>query len=324
MRILVIQTAFIGDVILATPVIEKLHRFYPDAAIDILVRKGNENLLENHPFLHELLIWDKKKLKYANLFRLSRLIRKRNYEVVINLQRFAASGFLTWRSGAGQRIGFDKNPFAFSYTYKVKHDIGSGLHETLRNLQLIERLTDNSPEKPRLYPSSVQEEKVQHLKTTSYICMAPTSVWFTKQLPPEKWTALIREIPANYKVYLLGAPGDTEACEFIRKEAGRVEVENLCGKLSLLESAALMRDAAMNYVNDSAPMHIASAMNAPVTAFFCSTVPAFGFGPLSDRSAVVETKEPLSCRPCGLHGYKACPEHHFRCAYGIELPEVPV
>ena len=95
-------------------------------------------------------------------------------------------------------------------------------------------------------------------------------------------------------------------------------MQNLSGKLSLLESAALMKDAMMNYVNDSAPMHIASAMNAPVCAVYCSTVPDFGFGPLSEQSFVVEVKEKLSCRPCGLHGHKACPQGHFRCAMDIE------
>ena len=99
-------------------------------------------------------------------------------------------------------------------------------------------------------------------------------------------------------------------------------VFNLAGKLSLLETAALMQNAEMNFVNDSAPLHIASAMNAKVTAIFCSTIPAFGFTPLSDKSTLVETKAMLDCRPCGLHGYKSCPEGHFKCAYSIEIKDV--
>lgn len=75
----------------------------------------------------------------------------------------------------------------------------------------------------------------------------------------------------------------------------------------------------MNYVNDSAPMHLCSAVNAPVTAIYCSTIPEFGFGPLSDNSHILQTKEKLSCRPCGLHGFKSCPEKHFKCAWGIEV-----
>ena len=94
---------------------------------------------------------------------------------------------------------------------------------------------------------------------------------------------------------------------------------NLSGLLSFLESAALMETAKMNYVNDSAPLHIASAMNAPVTTYFCSTVPSFGFGPLSDNKTIVEVKEKLDCRPCGLHGKKECPEKHFNCGFKIEV-----
>jgi len=73
----------------------------------------------------------------------------------------------------------------------------------------------------------------------------------------------------------------------------------------------------MNYLNDSAPMHFASAVNAPVTAVYCSTIPGFGFGPLSDKKFILETKQLLDCRPCGLHGYKACPRGHFHCAWHI-------
>src|ERR1051325_1646066 len=134
-RILIIQTAFIGDVILATPVVEALSLLYPGIHIDFLVRKGNESLLDNNPHIHKVLIWDKKKNKYGNLLQLIKHIREQHYDVVFNLQRFAASGFLTFFSGAKKRIGFDKNPFSFSYTHKVKHEIENGKHEVQRNLE---------------------------------------------------------------------------------------------------------------------------------------------------------------------------------------------
>ena len=78
----------------------------------------------------------------------------------------------------------------------------------------------------------------------------------------------------------------------------------------------------MNYVNDSAPMHLASAVNAPVCVIYCSTVPHFGFGPLSDISNIVEVKENLDCRPCGLHGHRACPKGHFKCAQQIDVQQL--
>lgn len=321
-KILIIQTAFLGDVVLATPVAEKLQRFYPLAQIDMLVRKGNEGLLKDHPHISHVWIWNKKDGKLKNLMGLISKIRKEKYDAVINLHRFASSGFVTICSGARQKIGFDKNPLSFLYTKKVKHEIGTGRHEVQRNLDLIEYLTDRTFEKPRLYPSAQDEESIKQYKNGRYICIAPTSVWFTKQYPADKWVELIKKLDSTITIYLLGAPGDAAACEEIKSASARSNIINLAGKLSLLLSAALMRDAEMNYVNDSAPLHIASAVNAPVTAVFCSTVPSFGFGPLSDSSKIVERIEPLYCRPCGLHGHKACPQGHFKCAYDIKVEQL--
>lgn len=314
---LIIQTAFIGDVILATALIEKIHQHYPEAKIDFLLRKGNEGLLIGHPYLRNVLIWNKKESKIPNLLKIIKRIRGNRYDCLINVHRFASSGFITTLSKAKLKIGFDKNPLSFLLDRKIKHEIGS-LHEVQRNQKLIEDFTDGNYARPKLFPSSIDFERVKSFHGGKYICIAPTSVWFTKQLPPEKWIDFLASIKNNFnKIYLLGAPADQHVCESIRLATADDSVINLCGKLSFLESAALMKDAVMNFVNDSAPMHIASAMNAPVTAVYCSTIPSFGFGPLSDSSFVVETSEKLSCRPCGLHGYKDCPQGHFKCAYTI-------
>jgi heptosyltransferase-2 len=319
LKVLIIQTAFIGDVILATPVIEKVHQYFPEAQIDFMLRKGNEGLFAWHPYLHKVLVWDRKKYKYPNLTHLASQIRKEKYDKVINLHRFGSSGFLTFTSGAKEKIGFDKNPFSFCYTTKVHHVIGNGKHEVERNIELVASFTDDKKTRPVLYPQPIDVETVKQYKTEPYICIAPTSVWFTKQYPKHKWVEFLNSINGKYKTYLLGAPGDSALCNDIIQSTENKKVENLCGKLSFLQSAALMKDAVMNYVNDSAPMHLASAVNAPVTAVYCSTVPAFGFGPLSDKSFIVEITEKLECRPCGLHGYKACPQKHFNCAEKIEV-----
>lgn len=311
-KFLVIQTAFIGDVVLATALLEKLHQYYPEAEIDFLVRKGNEGLLAGHPWINEVLVWNKKEGKLKNLWKMGGRIRKRKYDKVINVQRFAATGLLTMFSGAKETIGFDKNPMSRFFSKRVEHVVG-GIHEVDRNQKLIEDFTDGAAAKPRLYPTQGDEEKVREYKKGKYITVSPASVWFTKQYPKEKWAAFLKRVPEEYGVYVLGGPAD----KGILGEAGR-DVVDLSGRLSFLQSAALMKGAVMNYVNDSAPMHFASSVNAPVTAVYCSTVPEFGFGPLSDVRHVVEVKEKLDCRPCGLHGYKACPRGHFNCAYKIK------
>jgi heptosyltransferase-2 len=323
-KFLIIQTAFIGDVVLATPLIEKLHVFFPDAEIDFLLRKGNEQLLRGHPIIHEVLIWDKKKNKQANLFRMLARIRRNKYDKVINLQRFFATGLLIVFSGAKETIGFDKNPLSFLFSKKIRHLIGDAqaVHETVRNLELIRDFTDNSIFKPKLYPAPSDFAFVDALTGSKFITLSPASVWFTKQLPASQWISFIKSVPSGYGIYLLGGPDDTALCESIREACQRSKLKVLAGTLSFLQSAALMSRAGMNYVNDSAPLHFASAMNAPVTAIYCSTIPGFGFGPLSDTSCIVEIDKPLYCRPCGLHGYKACPEVHFKCALEIRQEQL--
>ena len=323
-KFLIIQTAFIGDVVLATVLIEKLHSYFPDAQIDFLLRKGNEKLLIGHPFLHEILIWDKKQHKQKNLFRMLKRIRKNRYDKVVNVQRFFATGILTAFSGAKETIGFDKNPLSFLFTKKIKHQVGGeqSVHETIRNLALIEEFTDEAEYKPKLYPSAADFNAVEVWTHATFITLSPASVWFTKQFPASQWISFIRNIPAGFMIYLLGGPGDVALCESIRESCHRHDLKVLAGSLSYLQSAALMSRASMNYVNDSAPMHFASAMNAPVTAIYCSTVPEFGFGPLSDIRHIVEIDQPLYCRPCGLHGYAACPEGHFKCALEIKQEQL--
>jgi heptosyltransferase-2 len=321
-KILIIQTASIGDVILSTALAEKLHDYYPEAEIDFLVKNGMDSLFSGHPFIKNILVWNKKKEKYLNLYRILVKVRHNHYDAVINVQRFVSTGIIAGLSGAKLRAGFDKNPFSFLFNIRIKHLIGQeslGLHETDRNQNLIESLTDTKASRPALYPEIKDFETISKFKTSPYVCIAPASLWNTKQFPAEKWIELIQKLPSEIVVYLLGSPTDSMLCKFIQKESGNDNVIDLSGSLTLLQSAALIKDAKMNYVNDSAPMHIASAMNAPVTAVFCSTVPEFGFGPLSDRSTIIQTELDLSCRPCGIHGFITCPEKHFKCAQTIHI-----
>ena len=312
--------------VLATGIVEKLHSSFPDAEIDFLLRKGNEGLFERHPFLKRILIWNKKDGKYKNLLRLLKQIRTTGYDKVINLQRFGASGFLTAFSGAKEKRGFEKNPFSFFFTKSFPHDITSNKgekyrHEMERNHSMIADFTDAKPMKPHLYPSEKDFEKVKDYISSSYITVAPASVWFTKQFPKEKWTEFLDNV-VNEKVYMLGGKADVNLCSEIASKSQNKNIEILAGKLSYLETVALMKTAKMNYTNDSAPMHFASSVNAPVAAIFCSTIPEFGFGPLSDESYIIEDRENLICRPCGLHGRRNCPLGHFKCGYDIQIKEL--
>ncbi len=318
MKILIIQTAFLGDVILATPLISELHRIFPESATDFLVKKGNESLLANNPKLNRVITFDKSNGKWKSMYKLIKQFRNERYDLVINLHRFASSGIIAGFSKGQKKYGFKKNPFSFLYTKSFAHEIGDGTHEVERNLKIISEFGAVARLRPELFPSKEDESAVEVYKAEEYYCLAPSSVWFTKQLPKEKWLELIQKIGSTKTMYLLGGKEDFQLCEDIRIESQSNTVMNLCGQLNLLQSAALMKDAKRNFVNDSGPLHLASAMNAPVTVYFCSTVPNFGFGPLSDDSKIAEVDN-LSCRPCGLHGYTKCPKGHFKCGHEIQV-----
>jgi len=312
-RILIIQTASVGDVILATPIIEKLHHLYPEVKIDFLLKKGNEELLINHPFLNEIIVFDKKNGKIYHLLKIILKVRKNRYDIVINVQRFFSSGLITVFSGAKLCVGFKKNPLSIFFSKRLPHSIGkdNNTHEIDRNLSLLYFIDDKKRFYPCLYPPSVDFHKLGI--SEKYITISPASLWFTKQWPQNKWIELIRELKDGFQVVMLGSKNDTILCENIVTQCEGYNVLNLAGKLTFLESAAIMKNAVINFTNDSAPAHLASSVNASVCVVYCSTVPSFGFTPMSNHSIVVEVSEDLPCRPCGLHGHHSCPEKHFRC-----------
>jgi len=252
-------------------------------------------------------------------------LRKIKFDMVFNLHRHFNSGLVTAFMRSSLKAGFRQNPLSFFYTRKINHQIPDprGWHEVQRNLELIPDYKISNERKnyrPELPLQQKNFDKVAPYKTESYFVVAPASVWFTKAWSEKKYRELTGELVKMGKVIFIGAPSDKDLCDRIRKDYPNTE--NLCGALNLLDSAALMKDAKRVFVNDSAPLHLASCVNAKTTAIFCSTVPAFGYTPLAEDSVVVDVGDSLQCRPCGLHGYKACPLGHFKCSEDIEIKKV--
>lgn len=331
-KILIIQTAFLGDVVLATSLIEEVHKNFPKAKIHVLVRQGADSLLQFNPHIEKIWVWHKKNNKFKNLFLLLKEIRNEKYSVLLNLQRFFSSGLLTTFSQAKLTIGFKSNPWSFCFSRVVKHEIpmirdGKNLHEVQRNFLLLQELQSTLGKnislplarsiKPKLYFGHDALSETT-LDKRAYVVIAPASVWFTKQWPREQWIKFIQKLPADLSVFLVGGSEDYKLCQDILIQSARPMIVNTCGKLSLLQTALLMKNARRVLCNDSAPSHLASAVNAPQTVMFCSTTTDFGFGPLSDDSKVMSVDN-LNCRPCGLHGRISCPQSHFRCALEIDI-----
>lgn len=336
MKILIIQTAFIGDTILASHFARAVKDQFPDSSIHFFLRKGNESVIQGLSSVDKVWIWEKQGGKTRNLFKLIKEMRHHDYQFVFNLHRHFNSGLVTLCMKAGKKIGFKQNPLSIFYSSRIKHQIphyvdkvaGTFWHEVQRNLELLKVVvpTLQSSNNSKLYKPELPmlpkhfEKVAEYSKVENYFVVAPASVWFTKAWSEHKYRELTERLATMGVVYFIGGPTDTELCERIRKDIPHTV--NLCGKLGLLDSAALMKNAKRVFVNDSAPLHLASAMNAKTTAVFCSTIKEFGYFTLADDSLIVETPEKLYCRPCGLHGHRACPEGHFKCSELIQISTV--
>ncbi|MDG2425491.1 MAG: glycosyltransferase family 9 protein [Flavobacteriales bacterium] len=331
-----VQPAFLGDAVLATSLLESIKRRWPSALLSVLVREEAAPLFDGHPFLERVWSWDRKSGgvlgKYGRLLKLVRAVRKSRYDVVINVHRHGSSALLTLCSGA-TTVGFTASPAGRLWSHRIQHVWGDGTHEIERNAALLAPLDcTTAPCRPKLYPPSMAPS------TAGSIVLAPASVWRTKMWPLEKWAALAVELADLWperELIWVGGPSDRALLEHIANELcaksgalrslDSLNMRVVAGEYSLLETAGVMAVAALVISGDSAPLHLASGVNARALGVFCSTTEAFGFGPTSDFSAVVEVKpEELVCKPCGMHGRKACPLRHFKCGEQLEVDRVLV
>ncbi|MAO87676.1 MAG: heptosyltransferase [Crocinitomicaceae bacterium] len=321
--ILFIQTAFLGDVVLATSALEAWHKAHPEDRLDVLVRRPMDGLFEAHPFVRRVLAWDKRpRQKGRDWRRLVRNTRKARYDVVVNLHRHASSGVLTALSMAPVRLGYANNPLAWRFTHRIPHKWGDGTHEVERHLGLLAAFDSEAFKQgggnPKLPPTKAHRAEAEALGARGALLVMPDSQWATKAWPEGQFAKLLDRLQGP--VLLMGAPSEHDLCA--RLAEGRDNVVNCAGALSLLGLAAAVGMARGVVANDSAPLHVASAMDTPTVALFASTVPRFGFGPRASRHRVVEPTPELACRPCGMHGRKRCPEGHFRCGWELSVEEV--
>ncbi|MDA9755900.1 glycosyltransferase family 9 protein [Flavobacteriales bacterium] len=320
-KVLFIQTAFLGDVILATSAMETWHEAHPQDRIHLLVRKPMDTLFEGHPWLDNLLAWDKRpRVKGKDWRRLVRMVRKERYDVVVNLHRHASSGILTALSMANVRIGYANNPLAWRFTHRMPHRWGDGMHEVERHRSLLAPFVPEGQvtSEPRLYPGEAHVTEAEKAGARGVMLVMPGSQWATKAWPEGQFGKLLDDV--DEPVLLMGAPGERLLCD--RLAEGRPHVSNAAGDLSLLGLVAAVQMAKVVVANDSAPLHVATATNTPTVALFTSTVPRFGFGPRSAKHVVVEAMTELPCRPCGKHGRRRCPEGHFKCGWELSVQSV--
>jgi len=329
MRALIVQTAYLGDVVLAQPLWANLKAMRPDATIDALVQPQWAPLLAGDTHLRQVISFDKRGAHrgLGGLRRMAARLRAEKYDLALCPHPSLRSALLLQLAKIPRRIGFDDSAGAVLFTDKIVRDRNA--HEVDRVLSLLSALDDPPPAPshlPRLDVSPEADERVEALlweaglHNRKFICAHPGSVWATKRWPAERFgealSALARD---GYQPVVLGGKDDIELANIVQDTCGELPL-NLAGRLSLPELTALLAHAAMLLTNDSGPMHIAGAVNTPVVAIFGSTIPALGYGPIGSSAVVVEKVMP--CRPCGPHGYRRCPLDHLHCLKHIDAAMV--
>ena len=320
-KILIFQTAFLGDLILTSPLIKSVKKSFPEADVSLVVRKGFKSVFAKSPYLSEIIEFDKK-----GILRFASFLKSKNFDLVISPHRSHRTSLILFLSGIKRRIGFDKSGFAFLYTDIVKHRMEKGIHEIDRNLSLLTPLknyplkVDNEPELPISSEEAEKTVKKFNLEKP-FIVLAPGSVWKTKAWLPENFAKVGDYFyKQGFQIVIVGSAKDIPYCQ-TTEESMKNKAKNLCSKTTLREFLSIIKSASLVISNDSSPVHAAVSFNTPVVEIYGSTVPDFGFFPYRNGT-YVEPPVELPCRPCGIHGKKECPEKHFKCMKSITPEKV--
>jgi heptosyltransferase-2 len=311
---LVLQTSFLGDVVLTTPLLTWLARSGP---VDIVTTAAAAPLLAGHGAVRTVIAYDKRGAD-RGLLGLRRIAARvaagDQHAVAYCAQGSLRTAMLAMLAGFKSRVGFDTSTGRWLYTKRVPYRREQHHAERLLRLAVGDAAVSPSDLQPSLFPSASDRLAVDELlsrhdaSAEPLIALAPGSVWGTKRWP--RFPDLAAALSGFARVVVVGGAADSALARDI---LGRVpSAIDGTGRLTILQSAELIRRATVLVTNDSLPQHLASAMRTPTVTIFGPTVPAFGFGPLAPGSVAVG-HETLDCRPCHPHGPPQCPLGHHRC-----------
>jgi len=315
-KILVVQTSFLGDVILTTPLLAEIRRRFPKSELTVLCTPRARSLLEGNPDIDRIITDDKKGVEkgWRGLLRKAREIRGHGFTMAISPHKSFRTACLLYLASIPCRIGFRQSAGWFLYHYRVRRD--SQLHDVERNLSLLGPLgghTEESETTLRVEVSQSSRKEVERVfaslgiqENEMLFGIHPGSVWPTKRWSADGYANLMSQLKRKYacRILLFGSPEDMEIINRLQQLSGHLGI-SLAGKVGLEDLPCAIDRCSVFITNDSGPMHIAVARGVPVVAIFCATTPSLGFYPYSSRAVVVE--KDLPCRPCGSHGGKRCP-----------------
>lgn len=320
MTALVIQTAFLGDVVLTTPLLAKLAAQH--GPVDVVTTPAAASLLESHPAVRRVIRYDKRGMDRGlrGFRRLAGALREVGYTRAYLPHRSWRSAAVALWARIPERVGFADSPAAMTYTTRVSR-ARSG-HEVERLMALAGAEQPSGPTPAVSLALTDQDRAVAdawlatHGLASGFVAIAPGSIWGTKRWPYYAELAGALAEP----IVIVGGPEDAALAASIVAAAGG-RGHSAAGELPLRTSAALIERAAVLVTNDSAPLHFATAVGTPTVALFGPTVPEFGFGPRGARDIALGVSG-LGCRPCSAHGPRTCPYGHHRCMRELGIATV--
>src|SRR6185295_19337262 len=321
-NVLVLQTSFLGDMVLTLPLITEIRRRFPVKKLSLMCTPLGQELLQDHPAIDEIIVDDKKKQHrgWRGLQTQAVMLQQQQFTIALTPHKSARTAYLLYRARIPQRIGFHQSKGWFLFHHRAERD--PSRHDVERNLSVLEPLgvrVEDCVREIELVPRPEIDkqvgEKLRDLGVVDgkpAIGLNPGSVWPTKRWWVEGFTEFIGLANANLggQGLLFGGPDDREIVEKLFHSCGGAAV-NLAGKFSLRELPAAIGRCQVFVTNDSGPMHIAVARKVPTVAIFCATTPDLGFYPYSANAIVIQ--KPLACRPCTSHGGRRCPLAHENC-----------
>ncbi|MDZ7371873.1 MAG: lipopolysaccharide heptosyltransferase II [candidate division KSB1 bacterium] len=322
--IVIVQTAFLGDVILTTPLIRAAQELFPLADVDVVAIPQTADILRNNPFIRTLYTFDKRADKRKAFMRAVQWLRKQKYDLGFAPHRSMTTAQLLLLGKVERRIGFAGNAASWLYTDRIYFDVEKP--QVKRYLDLLKPLTSrNFSHQTEVFFDAAVKSKVNAMlelyRTPYKIAVAPGSVWPTKRWPAEKYVELLRRLERHPITFIfIGSAEERDYCQKIINLSGVGNAVNLAGSCSLTEAAAAIASCDLLIANDNGAMHMANAVKTDVFAFFGPTVPRFGFAPFRENDRIFQVD--LDCRPCSTHGGKSCPKGHFKCMRDIRPIDV--
>jgi lipopolysaccharide heptosyltransferase II len=326
-RVLVIRLSSLGDILLTTPVLRLLRDHLPQAQIEVLVKPAYQELLRAHPCVDRLILFDDRQTLWQTL----RTLRRTRYDVVFDLHRTLRSRLLYWGLAARRKLAYGKRTIRRALlvrlgwnTLRAMTPVPELYAAPLRRLGITQPLPRMEMHLDPGCRETIQAYLTRELPVACgrpLLALAPGAHWQTKRWPVERFAVVAQELANTHgaAVVILGGEEDVSlARELCRRLSA--PVCDSSGKLSLMQTAALLQQCRLLLSNDSGLMHMAAALNVPVVAIFGPTVQEFGFYPFRAQAQVVSTA--LACRPCSTKGSARCPQEHHGCMQQVTSSQV--